>query len=680
MSHLADAPLLRHRRHFNANNDNLKTRQTFDYQPRQARDFPLNDSSSPYSSSSSSSRQLKTLLLPAQLEIRRISKRKRENSPSHKRFETDSSFHVHQLLPRQSVSTSTQAQINQALEGVTAETDCRELVVGYEGPAPAGRVRRFCFQAVAEARAAQEAVNSSSSQAAAATRTRSRATRTAQLQTITLSSAPTGNVNAPITSLNPSQSLASAVSSRFSAAEVAASSVAAASSVSRASIQSSVESLFSEAYSEVSSRRAAATASSTASSSIPSSSSASSSAPSSSSALPSATSSGTEPSATAAPARSGNNRNLARIIAPSVIVPIAVLLLLLLAFCLWRRKRRRAGTGAGGLPPISNPQPLRAAPRQYGAAGAGAGAGALAGAGAAGAAAAAAGRGAGDSQESFGTTPSAIGVAFSEPKTRWGRRSLVDVLAGGVRASSPDDASSPSPVAGASFSGAHSRSPTFGHAGKQPSISSVASEYRGVGGYNSHTGYQPGQMRPVVSPLAQYDPFGPGSIVAVPAAAQRHTSSDSSRSGYDDELASARSRSAGSDSLTAQLAPPLAAGYAHAPVAQQSRTTQTSTEGAYDGYCTADPGFTSGDSFAGEDDDPTEMLSEEGGYRGSPGEEEAVNFGSGSSGSGSRSGRSNQDPQATPRVESTASTPRLGVGHGSGIGVRRNDGTGSWWN
>ncbi|GAA5891093.1 hypothetical protein JCM6882_006417 [Rhodosporidiobolus microsporus] len=674
MSHLADAPF-RPRRHSDAAYDNLKKRKTYTYGAPAGRDA-LNDSTLPSSSSSSSSsRPLKVLLLPAQLEIRRLSERRAGAPSGPKRFSTDSSFHLRQLLPRQ--STSTQAQIDQALSGVTASSDCREIVTSYEGSVPAGQLRRYCYQAVAEARDADEAASSSSSRAAAATRTRTRTT-TARLETITLSSAPTGQVAAPITSLNPSEALASAVNSRFSAAASAASSVAAASSLSRASIQASVDSLFSQAASEVSSRRVAATASSTASSAISSSSipSTSSSLPSStSSATPSSTSSSADPSATAAPAQSGNNRNLARIVAPAVIVPVVVLLLLLLAFCLWRRKRRRASAGAGGLPSISNPQPLRAAPRAYGAAGAGAGTAALAGAGAA----AAAGRGAGDSQESFGTTPSAIGVAFSEPRTRWGRRSLVDVLAGGVRgASTPSNAPTPT---GSTSAGSHSRNPTYGHAGRQPSISSVASEYRGVGGYNSHTGYQPGQMRPVVSPLAHYDPFGPGSIVAVPAAAQRHhpSSSESSQSGYGEGEGSARSRSTTAESLTAQLAPPLAGGYAHAPIAQQSRTTQTSGEG-YDGYYTADPGFTSSDSFAGEDDDAAEMLSDEG-FRGSPGEEAAVNFGSGSSGSGSgsRSG-SHEDPQATPRVGSAQSTPRLGVGHGSGIGVRRNDGTGSWWN
>lgn len=366
---------------------------------------------------------------------------------------------------------------------------------------------------------------------------------------------------------------------------------------------------------------------------------------------------------------------------------------------------------------------MQAAPRQYGAiaqygpdagwggraggaagAGAGMGAAAAAGGAAAGAATVGAARGNNDSQESVGTTPSAIGVAFSEPRTKWGRRSLVDVLAGGVRSANSGN-NSPSDSANRGVSGTSS----FG--GRQPSITSLAasgsipSEYRGVGGYNSFS-YQPGQMRPVMTPLgAHYDPFGPTpSIVPVPVSAQRHPHPVSSEEGSISGYGSSHGSGSGSaeDDVPRQYHPggsgsvgsaSAASGATHpgypylAPVrgpAGQSRTTQTTGE---EGYYTADPGVSS------HDEHETETLEEVGlrdfGVEDSP-EEASVNFGRGSSGSGGSGSagrpsfvgsarRSFDDPMGTPRLGSGTSTPRLGTGHGS-LGNRRNDGTGSWWN
>ncbi|GAA5857073.1 hypothetical protein JCM8547_007944 [Rhodosporidiobolus lusitaniae] len=675
MSHIGNAPL-RPRRHSDAAFDSLKLKNH--HQDSHA----YNDSTLPSSSSSSSSsRSLRQLLLPAQLELRRVTAARTQQklSSTPKRYSTDTSFRLHRLVARQS---SPSTDFGGVLDGVTGSTSCRGIVTSYEGTAEKQvALRRACGRAVLAAREEEEeaAASASASTSRSATVTAATRTTTSRLQTITVSSARTGRVLPALSTLNPTENLSSAISSRFGAAASAVASVEAASSASRAAIQTSVESLFSAAASEISSRKAAATASSaiSSSSSTSLSSSASSSLPSSSSTTPSSTISGAGASATASYPNDDNR--LVKIVVPSVVIPVVCILLLLLAlFCLRRKRRRNAATGLA----ISHPQPMRANPRVYDATGTGA---ALAGAGAAGAAGGAGAAGAGNSQESFGTTPSAIGVAFSEPRTRWGRRSLVDVLAGAVRATSPTNDSSPRPSAGGSHD-RHLAQSQMSHHGRQPSIMSapsISSEYRGVGGYNSWTGYQPGMPRPVMTPISQhYDPYGPASIVAVPASAQRqhqHSSSEGSQSGYG-ASGSARSRSTVSggsisESITARLAPPLAAGYAHAAAAQQSRTTQTD-EG---GYWTADPGVSSQDDGSAQ-----EALSDD--FHGGSPEEEAVNFGSSSgSGSGSRSGgsRSGSDNNMTPRVgsaHSMASTPRLGAGHGSGSGVRRHDGTGSWWN
>lgn len=361
--------------------------------------------------------------------------------------------------------------------------------------------------------------------------------------------------------------------------------------------------------------------------------------------------------------------------------------LIILACCLWRRRKRKSSgaptpgrTTPSGLGPISNPRPLMATAigpdgsmvSRPGTAFEGSEELLAAGAGGPAGTATAMGRArGGESSDSVATTPSAIGVAFSEPRTPWGRRSLVDVFAGGVRSATGSPAHS---------SPGHQRvlSTSSSFAGRQPSLkssSSVPSELRGVGGYNIF-GYQPGQPRPVVAPVTgRFDQPSPASIVPVPESAQRHSSEEGSISGYSGEDASV-SGSAGS--YTARLAPPLGVvGYAHVPQAQQSRTTQRTSDGEQ-GYWTAEAGLSSTDG--GHEPEEAERLSDA-----SP-LEEAVNFGSsasGGSGSGSIGGRSGSFSAHRSSEEgqrgSRTSTPRLGAGHGS-IGNRRNDGSGSWWN
>ncbi|BGP28667.1 hypothetical protein JCM10296v2_000403 [Rhodotorula toruloides] len=732
MSHL-DAPLRSRRQH--PSSDIFSRREAGVITPEDtfpALDIDLDLSSSPPSSSSfaAGTRSLKSLLLPAQIELRRVFHRQRRRDlPSNerdvearapKRFKTDSSFHlhhVHHLDERQTRTSTTTAQLGAALSNVGAGTDCQAFADRY-GDTRRTQVLLGCARAKAAAVMASQEASSSRAAAAASTSTsrRIRTSTTTSRRLTRTSTAPrdaaTPRLAAPVpTPLSPAQVSAlsrsvigSVVSEQFSqAASVVASRVSVA-SASRAVLMSSVDSIFSEAASVVASRQGllptvtSASSASSASSSTPSSASASSTPAASSS---SSIASSATPS-TADPARSNHNR-IAKIVGPSVAVPLGLLLLALVLFCCLKRRRRKTGTGytasgrstPGGLGPISHPQPLQptnaagGAMREYGAMGAGAG---LAGLGAA-AAGRAGGRTGepGSSQESLGPTPSAIGVAFSEPRTKWGRRSLVDVLAGGVRGA---NSGSNTPEGSAvDESGGHQRglstSSSFG--GRQPSIrssASIPSELRGVGGYNIY-GYQPGQPRPVMSmtsPLSShYDPFGPGAIVPVPESARSMhpvSSEEGSISGYSEGPGASGSgggRSGSGESFTAVLAPPLAAGYAHSRQAQQSRTTQQTSEGEQ-GYWTADPGQSSVDTHTQEAGDYEEAEEELSGLSGSP-EEEAVNFGSGSSSSGSGAGsRMSEDPNSTPRLGgSRTSTPRLGMGHGS-IGSRRNDGTGSWWN
>ncbi|KAI5475350.1 hypothetical protein MNV49_001581 [Pseudohyphozyma bogoriensis] len=101
----------------------------------------------------------------------------------------------------------------------------------------------------------------------------------------------------------------------------------------------------------------------------------------------------------------------------------------------------------------------------------------------------------GSSQSSFETTESAIGVAYGgEPRTRWGRRSLLDVMAGAAA------------VLGTGNRAARESSSSFG--GGRESLASAASMTSGHDGRGSVSGYQPGMPRPVPGPGTYgYDQF-----------------------------------------------------------------------------------------------------------------------------------------------------------------------------
>lgn len=282
----------------------------------------------------------------------------------------------------------------------------------------------------------------------------------------------------------------------------------------------------------------------------------------------------------------------------------------------------------------------------------------MAGVGAGAMATAAARGGRNGSNETLETTPSAIGVAVSEPRTKWGRRSLVEALAGGVIGSGSSSTPSPAPSRGGGAM--HSR---------QESLTSSLD--RGTGGYNSKGGYRPGMPRPF-SPVQASDSFP--SIIPVPPASQRPSSLSSNS---DDSLYN-RSHET-SESTTARLAQPIPAGYS---VYESSTTpgveSRASTEGEQ-GYWTADAGvnssreagvddayrFGGGLGREGEEEEEEELSPGEMGVAEAP-----VNFGSSSSNSTSSGG-------STPIVGGSGTgTPRLGSGHGS-RGYRRGDS--SWW-
>ncbi|GAA5969657.1 hypothetical protein JCM21900_000796 [Sporobolomyces salmonicolor] len=712
MSHLG-APLLS-RRHSD-NFDHYRERQPrrLSYLHSTTND-PAPDFDEPTSASSSSSARsrpptFKALLLPAELQLRRVSQAaKRHLNPVQRALSSDG-LRFHEIGKRQSTSSSSSSsETDQALSTVTASTSCR-TVVENAGGANVAALRRECGRAVAEAVEAAEASTSAgagstagrTTAAAAATTTSAASPRrvtstTRRRQTTTartteaLEGTASGIVRTRVaavstTSLDLAEAsassravLQSSVDSLFSSALSIVSTREAAASASRASLQSSVDSIFSSALSVVSSRESAATATASAStstsnaiipistSSSPSSSSSTatsselSSSPSIASTASAVASSATSSSSAAAPSSAHkHHRNLAAIVAPSVAVPIGVLLLLLLGFCCYRRRKHRKDPYGRATPTslgtISGPRPLRLN-ANYGTATRGPDAGAGAGAPATGRG----GRNA--SNDSFRTSPSAIGVAYSEPRTKWGRKSLVDVLAVGVRNASHSPKGTGPGGRNTPRERLVSAASSFG--GRQPSITSVPSVDRGVGGYNSRGGYQPGMPRPVMSTIPpHFDQFGPPpTIVPVPASAwPPHGRSPSlgSMSAYDGE-----STTDSRESWTQRLAPPVSAGYplAGAPGAQGSRVTQATTDGE-EGFWTADGGVSSG-----QEEEEELRLGER--------TEAAVNFGSGSSGTGSMSPASNSN--STPRMEgSRTSTPRLGAGHGSG-GFRRGDG--SWWN
>ncbi|CEQ38854.1 SPOSA6832_00326, partial [Sporobolomyces salmonicolor] len=690
MSHL-DAPLLSRRHPDNFDHYRERQPRRLSYIHSTAND-PAPEFDEPTSASSSSSARsrpptFKALLLPAELQLRRVSQAaKRHLNPVQRALSSDG-LRFHEIGKRQSTSSSSSSsEIDPALSTVTASTSCR-TVVENAGGANVAALRRECGRAVAEA---VEAAEASTSAGAGSTAGRSTAAAAATTTSATSPRRVTATTRRRRTTtartteaLEGTASGISSVDSLFSSALSIVSTREAAASASRASLQSSVDSIFSSALGVVSSRESAATATASASTSISnaiipistsfSSSSSSSTATSSelssspsiaSSAFASSAvaSSATSSSSAAAPSSSSahkHHRNLAAIVAPSVAVPIGVLLLLLLGFCCYRRRKHRKDPYGRATPTslgtISGPRPLRLN-ANYGTATRGPDAGAAAGAPATGRG----GRNA--SNDSFRTSPSAIGVAYSEPRTKWGRKSLVDVLAVGVRNASHSPKGTGQGGRNTPRERLVSAASSFG--GRQPSITSVPSVDRGVGGYNSRGGYQPGMPRPVMSTIPQYfDQFGPPpTIVPVPASArhpQGRSPSLGSMSAYDGE-----STTDSRESWTQRLAPPVSAGYplAGAPGAQDSRVTQATTDGE-EGFWTADGGVSSG-----QEEEEELRLGER--------TEAAVNFGSGSSGTGSTSPASHSN--STPRMEgSRTSTPRLGAGHGSG-GFRRGDG--SWWN
>ncbi|GAA5965488.1 hypothetical protein JCM3765_003302 [Sporobolomyces pararoseus] len=648
MSHLPDAPILKTRHQLQRSKISHQLDPLFD-----ANSLPLDSSSS---SNSSPSRRyqpyqprpvvLRTLRLP------QIAKR-------HANTRTDGP-QFYNFLPKRAP-----VDLGGDIVDVDENTNCRDVVESYEGDLPLGQVRRRCGVAAVGARRAVQttkttttlgsAESSSSKQSETSTTT----VQQSELRTTTRARRiPAQSPQIAAVSLTANRSNSAALESNVNQIFSEAASIISSRSSSRAALASSVESLFSSAASAVSSRRVAATATSTP---APSTGSTSSSTISSSTAPTSRqTSSAPTSSSSPSPASSGSSHRIRNIVVPSVVIPIGLLLLFLLGLFCWKKRKRRdrANSGREGLGPISGPRPLKlAAGGNYGTTGGARGAG-IAGVGA-GAMATAAARGGGrnGSNETLETTPSAIGVAVSEPRTKWGRRSLVEALAGGVLGS--NSSSTPSPVPSRGGGAMHSR---------QESLTSSLD--RGTGGYNSKGGYRPGMPRPF-SPVQTSDSFP--SIIPVPPANQRPSSLSSNS---DDSLYN-RSHET-SESATARLAQPIPAGYS---VYESSTTPGVESQASEQGYWTADAGANSSreagvdDAYRfggrlgrGDDDDEEEELS--------PGEmgvaEAPVNFGSSSSNSSSSGGGS------TPVVGGSGSgTPRLGSGHGS-RGYRRGDS--SWWN
>ncbi|GAA6018257.1 hypothetical protein JCM11491_005125 [Sporobolomyces phaffii] len=649
MSHLADAPILKTRHQFH------RSKSTLPVQRAHLVDS-LEDASSSSSSSSHSSPSrryqpyqprpvvLRALRLP-QIAKRHAAPRPLDLEPPR---EGPQFFN---LLPKRAPVTFGEETFD-----VDENTDCREFVEKYEGSEAPGSVRRRCGVAVIEAREAAPATSRRTT--TSSTRTPS-STTTARARRVAAQPVA-GAARVAAVSLTANRSNPAAIESNVSEIFSEAASIISSRSSSRAALATSVDQVFSSAASVISSRRVAATATTRPTTSTTSSSSSSSPSLAPTTSTSSQASSTTSRNTSSAPtsssssspaaASTGKSHRVRDIVVPSVVIPIGLLLLFLVGFFCWKkRKRRNAAGGRGGLGPISGPRPLRLAGGTYGAAGA------AAGLGAGSAAMAAAGRGGNGSNETLGTTPSAIGVAVSEPRSKWGRRSLLEALAGGVAGSS-SSASNSSPVPSRGGGALHSR---------QESITSSLD--RGTGGYNSKGGYRPGMPRPF-SPVQAQDPFTElmPTIVPVPPASQR----PSSLSSASDQ--SLYNRSHGSnESATARLARPITSGY---PLFETATTpgveSRTSTEGEQ-GYWTADAGINSsreagvddpyryGGAGIGEDEEE-ELSPEERVAR--------VNFGSGSS---------NSSGGSTPVVGgSGGGTPRLGSGHGS-RGYRRGDS--NWW-
>ena len=362
-------------------------------------------------------------------------------------------------------------------------------------------------------------------------RSASRSLRSASLATSRASASAASASASAFASASAASALNSLESSASSISESVISSVnsqggltatsATASASTASSLPSATSAVPSSASSLVPTSSAAAAASSLASASV----SASASSAASASAA-SASSSSIAAGADGSKATSSNRAHrLEKIVIPSVLVPVGCLVILVAIILCCRRSRRKEGHRIGSPTPSSfgamgSPRGADAAYFAGGTAGGMFGArnnyahsggsepGLVAGP------AFMSERGTGnESTESFATSPSAIGVAVGEggygqePRTNWGRRSLRDVVAGGSMAAAAEELASPMPErpnrdTDVSF--------VAGKVGRQPSISSIN---RGVGGYNSQTGYQPGMQRPVHSPhasvssMANFDPY-----------------------------------------------------------------------------------------------------------------------------------------------------------------------------
>lgn len=364
-----------------------------------------------------------------------------------------------------------------------------------------------------------------------------------------------------------------------------------------------------------------------------------------------------------------NSNRIRDIVVPSVVIPVVLLLLALCCFfCQRRRREPKGGRTPSSFGAISHPMrsPFGSPYATYGAAGASAGVGA----------AALGGARPNPSAESFATTPSAIGVAFSEPRTKWGRRSLNDVVtAGAVGAGSVA-------AAGKGRGQVISASSSFG-GGRQPSITNMSevSDASGSRAYSPNA-YRPGMPRPLVAPPGQhYDPFqAPPSIVPVAArgsstAWAAASSGSNSAYGSDGDADSLLGSNEGPPPLAPPIASSSASPYSSPQVQQAQRSrvdTQTSGEDVF---------YTDVASSVEEEEELTARHAPlDFGSSGSSGSEGVAGVATGASPGGEGTPRQ-RAPSTSPSQASTPSsrngTPRLGAGHGSMGGVRKGDG--SWW-
>ncbi|KAK4699632.1 hypothetical protein P7C70_g6628, partial [Phenoliferia sp. Uapishka_3] len=195
------------------------------------------------------------------------------------------------------------------------------------------------------------------------------------------------------------------------------------------------------------------------------------------------------PSGSSSPVAAGNHSNLALIrkVVPAVIIPIAFILFILLLIWLLRRRSRQRHTLQSPTFGFENQRsPSMFPPRDTD----------------------------GHSSRSFDTTDSAIGVAYGGPRTRWGRRSLVDVLAGSFSGN-------------ARPRGSGGSSSSFGHTSpsmRESFSHSVVSVSHNNDPRSSAGVYSPGQPRPFVG--YQHDEFGSPTLSPPPRAATGNRQSD----------------------------------------------------------------------------------------------------------------------------------------------------------